>query len=120
LQPVEEEDEAANHGKDEPRNFAYPFYKSDAQRYSHCLKFPLKRIKDVKQHLLRKYCLPDLYCPTCWETFASAVSRDQHLKDRSCQAQPGHSATLEPEGITPDQRKSLDKRNDRNENVDER
>lgn len=43
---------------------ACPFYKRNQVRHSNCLHFRLKRIKDVKQHLLRKHKQP-YYCPIC-------------------------------------------------------
>ncbi|CAI4217554.1 unnamed protein product [Parascedosporium putredinis] len=52
----------------EPENqqrFACPFYRHDPFKYTSCLSYSLRRIKDVKQHIYRKHGPPLYYCAPC-------------------------------------------------------
>lgn len=82
---------------------ACPFSKLDGNRYYGCLKFELRRVKDVKQHISRKHSTPEFYCSRCWDTFPDRVRRDKHVKVALCETQP------EPlfEGISDEQREQL-------------
>lgn len=63
---------------------ACPFSKLDGNRYYGCLKFELRRMKDVKQHISRKHLSPEFYCPRCWQTFPDRGKRDEHARVVSC------------------------------------
>ncbi|KAF6805471.1 hypothetical protein CSOJ01_09470 [Colletotrichum sojae] len=39
----------------QPSLLACPYYKLDSVKHLQCFKFQLKRVKDVKQHLMRKH-----------------------------------------------------------------
>ncbi|KXJ91864.1 hypothetical protein Micbo1qcDRAFT_233236 [Microdochium bolleyi] len=83
--------------------FACPFYKHDIGKHHKCLSFTLRRIKDVKQHLLRRHLQPP-FCITCGEVFESQEAQEAHLLARSCTRPEDFSR---PEGITTDQRNKL-------------
>ncbi|KAK4208193.1 hypothetical protein QBC37DRAFT_239177, partial [Rhypophila decipiens] len=85
------------------------FYKHDKLRHLNCLKFSLKRVKDVKQHIWRKHRQPQLYCPTCYLVFDPVEERpehDSHVQTRSCSAQPRPAW----DGVTERQRSFLSQR----------
>ncbi len=63
---------------------ACPFYKWDAHKYHDCLRYGLRRIKDVKQHVYRRHTKPDLYCAVCYQVFSSADARDAHVRGMDC------------------------------------
>jgi hypothetical protein len=91
--------------KDSQYSFACPFWAKDNRRHSICVKYVLTRIRDVKQHLLRRHQMP-IYCPVCYDTFTDEVTRDAHIRNRAC----GHVPGEEPEGITSTQRYLLSKK----------
>ncbi|KAI1308518.1 hypothetical protein F5Y03DRAFT_350018 [Xylaria venustula] len=66
------------------RVFACPFVVKDHRKYSGCRNYFLKRIKDVKQHLLRVHQRPP-YCPRCYGIFSNDEERDNHV--RACQVE---------------------------------
>ncbi|KAI0909173.1 hypothetical protein F4823DRAFT_563177 [Ustulina deusta] len=61
------------------RLLACPFYKKNPQRYQICSKYILRRIKDVKQHIYRHHCKPELDCPRCSQNFKCSSERDNHI-----------------------------------------
>ncbi|KAH6889287.1 hypothetical protein B0T10DRAFT_606618 [Thelonectria olida] len=65
-------------------NFACPFYKFNPQKYSHCLRYRLHRIKDVKQHIHRQHMKPAFYCALCFTVFKTPEDRDRHARDMKC------------------------------------
>ncbi|KAI3331763.1 hypothetical protein HD806DRAFT_478222 [Xylariaceae sp. AK1471] len=66
------------------RLLACPFHKKDPQRHQECGKYTLRRIKDVKQHIYRLHCKPELYCSRCFQNFKGANERDQHIRGGGC------------------------------------
>ncbi|KAI1462294.1 hypothetical protein F4805DRAFT_410094 [Annulohypoxylon moriforme] len=88
------------------------WYKKDSLRYHECSKYKLQRIKDVKQHTWRKHMKPVIYCPVCFELFASPKERDEHVQKKSC------SPRERPEfdGISEEQRKELNHNANRGRN----
>ncbi|KAJ2982224.1 hypothetical protein NUW58_g6491 [Xylaria curta] len=63
---------------------ACPFHKKDPQQYQDCGKYLLRRIKDVKQHIYRLHCKPELNCPRCFQSFKCADERDHHIRKGGC------------------------------------
>ncbi|KAI1125332.1 hypothetical protein F5Y10DRAFT_284394 [Nemania abortiva] len=70
-----------NSGK---KSLACPFYKRDPQRHQECGKYTLRRIKDVKQHIYRLHCKPELYCSRCYVDFKWSSERDHHIREGRC------------------------------------
>lgn len=91
------------HGAQPKQLLACPFSKLDGNRYYGCLKFELRRVKDVKQHIMRKHLTPDFYCPRCYHTFPDRVRRDKHVRVALCETQPAPPF----EGISDEQREQL-------------
>lgn len=91
------------HGAQPNQLLACPFSKLDGNRYHGCLKFELRRVKDVKQHISRKHSTPEFYCPRCWHTFPDRVRRDEHVRVASCEMKPAPPF----EGISDQQREQL-------------
>jgi hypothetical protein len=87
--------------------FACPYYKRDPIRYSICLKFALRRIKDVKQHIYRKHARSAFYCAFCWADFGDEQSRDHHVRARRCEPRERAPAG---DGISVDQKNQLHKK----------
>ncbi|KAI3335800.1 hypothetical protein F4824DRAFT_463599 [Ustulina deusta] len=83
---------------------ACPFHKKDPQRYQDCGKYTLRRIKDVKQHIYRLHCKPELYCSRCFTTFKCLDERDYHIREGGCTKRevPSFDGT-----ISEDQKKEL-------------
>ncbi len=81
---------------------ACPFYKSDCQKYNSCLRYGLRRVKDVKQHVNRRHRQPAHHCPRCWQVFRDAKVRDQHIRD--CKSVTGRRPFS---GISEEQRQKL-------------
>ncbi|KAI0454304.1 hypothetical protein F5B21DRAFT_475678 [Xylaria acuta] len=69
------------------RPLACPFHKKDPQRYQDCGKYTLRRIKDVKQHIYRLHCKPELYCSRCFDNFKCSNERDHHIREGRCTLQ---------------------------------
>ncbi|KZL64216.1 hypothetical protein CI238_00613 [Colletotrichum incanum] len=91
--------------------FACPYFKRDPVKHLKCfMRFKLKRVKDVKQHLYRKHSLSEHYCPLCWATFDRRSDYDDHIRKQSCQQQ----AMPEKYGdfMTVDQKKAISRRTD--------
>lgn len=73
----------------EPLSLACPFYKRDPLEHSGCVKYKLKRIKDVKQHIYRHHSKPPFHCPRCFKTFETLEAKDSHLLDAGCSRSQG-------------------------------
>ncbi|KAK4445454.1 hypothetical protein QBC34DRAFT_384253 [Podospora aff. communis PSN243] len=70
------------------QSFACPFAKSDPVEHISCLKYQMKRIGDVKNHILRYHMMP-VHCPTCGLEFKKAGrqkhdDRANHVRGRKC------------------------------------
>ncbi|SPO07607.1 uncharacterized protein DNG_10302 [Cephalotrichum gorgonifer] len=121
--PENDEDEydhasgPGNPPTDPQRIFACPFYLRDPTTHRRCVKFALKRIKDVKQHLNRRHSRPDHYCPICHKVFRTSALRDSHIRGRSCHIRAPPLQTLS-DGISADQRMELKRRVDRNHSAE--
>ncbi|KAI1174931.1 hypothetical protein F4777DRAFT_552452 [Nemania sp. FL0916] len=73
-----------------------PFYVRQKERYRNCLtRVDLRNIEDLKEHLEMEHLQPS-YCPTCYETFASALSWQEHIQQRLC----APSTRSRPEGVS--------------------
>ncbi len=83
--------------------FACPFYKRDSRKHHECLKYGLRRVKDVKQHIYRRHARSGLYCPRCYKAFSVAESRGRHMREGKC----GLKAEPEFDSISEQQRKTL-------------
>ncbi|KAH6991280.1 hypothetical protein BKA56DRAFT_610824 [Ilyonectria sp. MPI-CAGE-AT-0026] len=86
-----------------PIRFACPFYKSNSQKHQDCLRYELRRVKDVKQHIYRKHTNPEFYCARCFEEFSTAESRDKHTVEPRCI----RKEEFQFDGVSSSQRKSL-------------
>lgn len=69
----------------------------------------------MKAHLYRKHAIP-IYCPVCRESFENVQLRDDHSRERNCEAAQNGIA---PDGITSEQRDWLHQRGPRNFNEEE-
>lgn len=76
------------HGTQPTQLLACPFSKLDGNRYHGCLKFELRRPKDVKQHISRKHLSPEFYCARCWQIFPDRGKQDDHARVAVCAVQP--------------------------------
>ncbi|KAG6358306.1 hypothetical protein INS49_014190 [Diaporthe citri] len=85
--------------------FACPYTKKDPRSHGACYKYKLSRIRDVKQHLVRRHRNP-LYCPVCMSIFQTEEERDGHVRERSCESRPA----IRLDGITESQRFQLAKK----------
>ncbi|KAK4452533.1 hypothetical protein QBC34DRAFT_397780 [Podospora aff. communis PSN243] len=65
-------------------SWACPFYKRDPIEHMDCVTFRMRRIADVRQHILRKHCKQSFYCPVCRRKFPNPEQRDDHIKRRDC------------------------------------
>jgi hypothetical protein len=91
------------------RTFACPFYLHDRIRHSNCLNFTLKRLVDVRQHLLERAHFQVVHCPNCGITFQGRLvearqQRDAHIEERTCVSS---STPPNYEGITEDQEQCI-------------
>lgn len=69
--------------KEDSLRFACPFFKLDRVKHHNCLRFQLKRVKDVKQHISRKHAF---HCTNCFEVFPDSRSCETHMSHLACQA----------------------------------
>ncbi|KAI8632652.1 hypothetical protein F5Y19DRAFT_326093 [Xylariaceae sp. FL1651] len=78
------------------KSLACPFHKMDPHRYNECGRYTLRRIKDVKQHIYRLHCKPELYCSRCYQNFKSSSERDLHIRDGGCTLKeaPNHDGII--------------------------
>ncbi|CAH0046124.1 unnamed protein product [Clonostachys solani] len=59
--------------------WACPFYKFDPIRHWRCYrKYNLKRLADVKSHVMRVHLMSELYCPNCFQEFVDTQEWRQH------------------------------------------
>jgi hypothetical protein len=72
-------------GDEEDRTLACPFFRRNPIRHMDCLNRKLSRIRDIRQHILRRHKLPTNYCPTCYQTFSTVRARDIHIRSRTCE-----------------------------------
>ena len=88
-----------------PHPLACPFYKRNPKRYHACAGVVnIHNSRSVRQHVLSDHLAP-IYCPICSSHFPSAISRDEHIRARSC---PERELTAEAiEGATDDQVEKL-------------
>lgn len=89
LEDAKEETEDDEADAPASKRLACPFYKFDRVRHLRCAHFHLKRVKDVKQHLLRKH---RFHCRGCFEGFKDEEKcRDHASNSQQCQAGTGNS-----------------------------
>lgn len=93
----------ADAGEDVGPFFACPFYKHDMASHHRCLSLALRRVRDVKQHLVRRHLQP-LFCVVCGATFASQDLQESHMLERLC-LRPDNFRR--PSGITNSHRQKL-------------
>lgn len=95
--------------KDGPPRWACPFWKHDPLRNVACSSYTLKRVQDVKQHLLRKHRRRCLYCPICLREFTTVDQRDSHIIERKCRAADltAHGGAASASYMTPDKEDKL-------------
>ncbi|KAF6841488.1 hypothetical protein CPLU01_00619 [Colletotrichum plurivorum] len=91
--------------EDEGLCLACPYYKLDRFKHHDCLKYRLKRIKDVKQHLSRVHKQAH-YCPSCGLEFDTQTEQMEHSRVQQCRIRE----LIVPEGISQDQRDALSSR----------
>jgi hypothetical protein len=84
--------------------FACPFYKLDIQQHQKCLRYQLRRIKDVKQHITRQHSQPEFYCARCYDVFGDATQRDAHARRATCEV---HASAPDFDGVSAEQRRQL-------------
>ncbi|KAF7534003.1 hypothetical protein G7054_g6614 [Neopestalotiopsis clavispora] len=72
--------------------FACPLYQKDPFRHQQCLHYLLRRVRDVKQHLIRVHHKP--YCSRCEERFANDLTKDAHIRANLC-SPATHLASLD-------------------------
>ncbi len=96
-------------GRRQQEVLACPFYKYNSIRHMNCGRLRLSRIRDVKQHLVRRHRRPP-HCPVCGTTFDDSERCDSHIMARDCHAPLG-GVTVE--GVTETQRDALTGRVDR-------
>lgn len=98
----------------EPENqqrFACPFYRHDPFKYTGCLSYSLRRIKDVKQHIYRKHGPLRYHCATCGLKFNTSDELTMHSFKAECTLARVQSACLE--GISEDGMELLKRRGNR-------
>lgn len=98
----------------EPENqqrFACPFYRHDPFKYTSCLSYSLRRIKDVKQHIYRKHGPPLYYCAPCRLKFNNSDELTRHSSKAECTLARLQSVYLE--GISKDGMELLKRRGNR-------
>ncbi|KXH65341.1 hypothetical protein CNYM01_00918 [Colletotrichum nymphaeae SA-01] len=79
------------------KRLACPFYKFDRVTHLHCARFHLKRVKDVKQHLLRKH---RFHCKGCHEGFKDKQKCKAHIDAQQCDGRAGTQSAGMDEGIS--------------------
>lgn len=90
--------------------FACPLYRKYPLQNMDCVNRKLTRIRDVKQHLLRRHLA--YRCPICNIPLPSAARKEEHILERNCI--PAESAErFGPDGITQEVHDILKKRSHR-------
>ena len=98
-----------------PRSLACPFWKhSPFDQHRACYRYKLSRIRDVKQHLVRKHT-PTHYCQRCFQIFEGERNLENHIETETCQRVPGSHL----DGITPAVDSSLRRRANPNQSIEE-
>lgn len=105
---VQDDDDVSQSGHDTrpPRYLACPFYKHDASAHMDCVRFRLRRVRDVKQHLHRCHSR-HMQCPVCGEQFRDSPALESHIRKRKCREPPGG---FRIQGVTAMQGKLLSRR----------
>ncbi|CAP71692.1 uncharacterized protein PODANS_6_6500 [Podospora anserina S mat+] len=80
---LEQEDKAPGTGSSDI-SWSCPFWKRDPFHHMDCMSYKLRRIRDVKQHLMRKHYELPFYCPICQHKFSDIKERDHHIRQRTC------------------------------------
>jgi hypothetical protein len=78
-------------------------YKLDSQKHQRCLRYQLRRIKDLKQHITRQHSSPSFSCARCYDVFENATLRDMHSRRAACAMR----ASVSFDGISTDQHRHL-------------
>ncbi|KAF0325038.1 hypothetical protein GQ607_007659 [Colletotrichum asianum] len=92
-----------------PGLFACPYFKKDPVKHLSCfMRFKLRRVKDVKQHLNRKHSQPEHHCPSCWIVFENQTKCDEHIMGRSCVPQPRPERYID--AMSADQKRAIGRR----------
>lgn len=92
------------------KSLACPYFKKDSRRHRACCGFGFSKISYMKAHIYRRHAIP-IYCPVCRESFDNVQLRDDHSRERNCEAVQNGIA---PDGITSEQRDWLHQRGPRN------
>ncbi len=87
--------------------FACPFYRKSPNVHPKCGFYGLRRIRDVKQHLIRRHLRPP-YCPCCYGIFPTEPQRDDHVRAKQCESR----SLIEFDGVTLEQQDALKRRSD--------
>ncbi|KAL8287729.1 hypothetical protein RB597_000013 [Gaeumannomyces tritici] len=105
---VEDNNDASESGHQRvPRRYlACPFYKHNASQHMICVRFRLRRVRDVKQHLNRCHSR-HMQCPVCGSEFKDSPGLESHIRMRKCREPPGG---FEIQGVTAQQGKLLSRR----------
>ncbi|CAH0045192.1 unnamed protein product [Clonostachys solani] len=90
--------------------FACPLYRKYPLQNMDCVNRKLTRIRDVKQHLLRRHLA--FRCPICNIPLPSAARKEEHIMEQDCS--PAEAAErFGPDGITQEVHDILKKRSHR-------
>ncbi|KAL8378123.1 hypothetical protein RB595_008706 [Gaeumannomyces hyphopodioides] len=105
---VEDNDDASESGHKRVlgRYLACPFYKHNASQHMVCVRFRLRRVRDVKQHLNRCHSR-HMQCPVCGSEFKDSPGLESHIRMRKCREPPGG---FRIQGVTAQQGKLLSRR----------
>lgn len=105
---VEDNDDASEsgHKKAPVRYLACPFYKHNASQHMACVRFRLRRVRDVKQHLNRCHSR-HMQCPVCGNEFKDSPALESHIRMRKCREPAGG---FQIQGVTAQQSKLLSRR----------
>ncbi|KAI0409447.1 hypothetical protein F4802DRAFT_143022 [Xylaria palmicola] len=80
----------------EKQRFACLFYKYHPQLHIDCMKKSFDTIGHLRQHLNQSHKLGPNHCTSCWRSFDTIESRDQHVADL-CMSTGGIPVDLLPE-----------------------
>lgn len=86
------------------RTFGCPYYKHDPSQHKWCMmRQTLTAVNYVKQHIRRHHQQP-IHCPVCGDTFKTKITRDEHIKEGSCELRE-----FTHEGLTQYELEALDR-----------
>ncbi|KAK4201041.1 hypothetical protein QBC40DRAFT_279023 [Triangularia verruculosa] len=88
-------------------SWSCPFWKLDSIRHMDCVSYKLKRVQDVKQHLVRKHYEFSIYCPICQQRFLDTKNRDDHIRRRECTENSRPGADPSTTSILPEKQEQL-------------